>query len=188
MLKKQKRYTLVHLSIIFGVILLDQITKAYIVQHVPFDPFIYPQPVFTWGGDFFHIIHTRNIGALFSLGSRWPKWINTLFLKVTPMIILSYLTLLLVSPQVIYKRIPQKILLPLSQLQAIALSFAVGGGFGNMIDRIFRPEGVVDFIDIKFYGIFGLERWPTFNVADMSVVLFLILFILGELPFSKKEF
>ena len=37
----------------------------------------------------------------------------------------------------------------------------VGGGLGNLVDRFFRKEGVVDFIDVKFYGLFGLERWPT---------------------------
>ena len=39
------------------------------------------------------------------------------------------------------------------------------GAFGNLIDRIVSPRGVVDFIDI---GI-GDSRWPTFNVADMAV-------------------
>ncbi|WP_210380123.1 signal peptidase II, partial [Borreliella garinii] len=39
------------------------------------------------------------------------------------------------------------------------------GGVGNIIDRLFRPSGVVDFLDFKFFGIFGLDRWPTFNFA-----------------------
>jgi signal peptidase II len=30
----------------------------------------------------------------------------------------------------------------------------LGGGFGNIFDRIFRPEGVVDFIDVKFFWTF----------------------------------
>jgi signal peptidase II len=47
----------------------------------------------------------------------------------------------------------------------------IGGGVGNLIDRVFRPEGVVDFIDVRFFGLFGLDRWPTFNVADSSVVV-----------------
>ena len=34
----------------------------------------------------------------------------------------------------------------------------------------FRSEGVVDFIDVKFFGIFGMERWPTFNAADSFIV------------------
>lgn len=44
----------------------------------------------------------------------------------------------------------------------------LGGGFGNVADRIFREPGgeVVDFIDVHA-GSFG---WPLFNVADMAIV------------------
>ena len=27
------------------------------------------------------------------------------------------------------------------------------------------------FIDVKFFGLFGLERWPTFNIADSAIVV-----------------
>ena len=64
----------------------------------------------------------------------------------------------------------------------------VGGGLGNIIDRIFRPDGVIDFIDVKFFGIFGLNRWPTFNVADASVVVCGILMIISFcITFSKDS-
>ena len=48
---------------------------------------------------------------------------------------------------------------------ALPLGLVVGGGLGNVFDRIFRDHGgrVVDFID--------LHVWPIFNVADMGVVL-----------------
>jgi signal peptidase II len=58
-----------------------------------------------------------------------------------------------------------------TRLQRWATAGILGGGIGNIIDRIFRPDGVVDFISVKFYGLFGFERWPTFNVADSSVVV-----------------
>jgi signal peptidase II len=63
----------------------------------------------------------------------------------------------------------------------------IGGGFGNLIDRFFRPDGVVDFIDVKFYGLFGLERWPTFNVADSAVVVCGSLLFISMLFFSVKK-
>jgi signal peptidase II len=56
-------------------------------------------------------------------------------------------------------------------LQRWIIAGILGGGIGNIIDRIARSEGVVDFISVKFYGLFGLERWPTFNIADSSVVI-----------------
>ena len=45
----------------------------------------------------------------------------------------------------------------------------LGGGLGNVIDRIFRAPGgeVVDFIDFHV----GDFQWPLFNVADMAIVI-----------------
>ena len=77
-----------------------------------------------------------------------------------------------------------------TKLQRWAIMGIVGGGLGNLVDRFFRAEGVVDFIDIKFYGLFGLERWPTFNVADSAVVvcglLLIISFIITFVQESKE--
>lgn len=45
----------------------------------------------------------------------------------------------------------------------IAVGLVIGGSLGNLADRCFRSSGaVVDFIHTSF--------WPTFNVADASVV------------------
>ena len=63
----------------------------------------------------------------------------------------------------------------------------VGGGLGNLIDRFFRAEGVVDFIDIKFFGLFGLDRWPTFNVADSAVVVCGFMLVISFIVTSIKE-
>ncbi|HEV3472314.1 MAG TPA: signal peptidase II [Actinomycetota bacterium] len=47
----------------------------------------------------------------------------------------------------------------------IFLGMVLGGGLGNIIDRIFRSTGgrVVDFID--------LHVWPIFNLADSFIVI-----------------
>ena len=47
---------------------------------------------------------------------------------------------------------------------AIPLGLVLGGGFGNLADRVFRDTGgrVVDFIELRW--------WPVFNVADMCIV------------------
>lgn len=73
-----------------------------------------------------------------------------------------------------------------NQLQRWAIMGIVGGGLGNIMDRIFRSEGVVDFIDVKFYGLFGLQRWPTFNVADAAVVVCGILLFFSFIITVKK--
>jgi signal peptidase II len=74
----------------------------------------------------------------------------------------------------------------LSRLQRWALAGIIGGGLGNIIDRIFRPDGVVDYISVNFYGLLGLPRWPTFNIADACVVGCGILLLLSII-FTPKQ-
>jgi len=59
----------------------------------------------------------------------------------------------------------------------------IGGAIGNLIDRImYRGVGVVDFIDI---GV-SRWRWPTFNVADVAVVIGMV--VLGvKIIFEGKK-
>lgn len=45
----------------------------------------------------------------------------------------------------------------------IGLGVLVGGGIGNLVDRVFRGGQVVDFIDFRF--------WPVFNLADTGIVV-----------------
>jgi signal peptidase II len=51
-----------------------------------------------------------------------------------------------------------------------AWAFVLGGGLGNMVDRLFTDHGVVDFFDM---GI-GTYRWPTYNIADAALVVGMI--------------
>ena len=74
-----------------------------------------------------------------------------------------------------------------TKLQRWTICGIVGGGFGNIIDRVFRPEGVVDFIDVKFFGIFGYERWPTFNFADAAVVVCGIILLISVICGMIRE-
>ncbi len=55
------------------------------------------------------------------------------------------------------------------------LALILGGALGNLIDRVLHGV-VVDFIDVTLMarGIDGATRathWPTFNVADIAIVV-----------------
>ena len=71
-----------------------------------------------------------------------------------------------------------------SNLLVWSFSMIIGGGIGNMIDRIARGY-VIDFIDVQFVDFYF------FNIADCFVVIgcgLLILYLVTDIfKDSKKE-
>lgn len=68
-----------------------------------------------------------------------------------------------------------------SKYATLGLALAIGGAFGNMIDRV-RFGAVIDYIDIHAYGF----HWPAFNVADSAIVVGIGIVIIHSLFFEKK--
>lgn len=66
------------------------------------------------------------------------------------------------------------------------LPLALGGAVGNLVDRI-RYGSVIDFIDM--YMVYkGQERhWPTYNVADIAIVLGVLLMALDTFLGRKSR-
>lgn len=167
---KNLKSKLLPLSLALFVIILDQITKTLVVKNIP---------LYTIGaeffGDFLRIIHVSNTGVAFSVGASWSNIVRFASFVIVPVIVI-------VLVFIVYFRNNEW-----STLQRWAIMGIVGGGIGNLIDRAFRAEGVVDFIDVKFFGIFGLERWPTFNVADSAIIVFGILLAITFIISIKKD-
>lgn len=157
------------------VIVIDQITKALVVKYLPIpeNSFFAVGPSFF--GDFLRIIHVRNTGVAFSIGSTWPSLLRRILFSLFPIIVLVILSIILVKGK------------EFTKLQRWTVAGIIGGGFGNIIDRLFRADGVVDFIDVKFYGLFGLERWPTWNIADGCVVVCGFVLIVSYIVTSIKS-
>lgn len=158
------------LSLTLFIIILDQITKTLVVKNIP---------LYTIGteffGDFLRIIHVSNTGVAFSVGATWSDIVRFAAFVIVPLVVI-------VLVFIVYFRNNEW-----TTLQRWAIMGIVGGGIGNLIDRAFRAEGVVDFIDVKFFGIFGLDRWPTFNVADSSIIICGILLAITFIISIKKE-
>jgi len=144
--------------------LSDQLSKAFIVKNWPRENTFIAD---VFGNEFLWIYHVRNTAIAFSLGHNLPDWIKPVLFILLP-------TALLVFLAVYFFRSNE-----FSPLQRWALAGILGGGLGNLVDRIFRPAGVVDFISVKLYGLLGFERWPTFNLADSFVVVFGILLLIS---------
>ena len=156
------------------VFVLDQGSKLLIIKNIP--PYTIGASFF---GDFLRIIHVYNPGIAFSMGNGLPDTLRGLLFAIIPLVVL-------VVVLGIYFRNDD-----FTFFQRWAVAGIIGGGLGNIYDRFFRSEGVVDFIDVKFYGLFGLERWPTFIIADAAVLicgfLLIISFIRAMIQESKAE-
>jgi signal peptidase II len=161
---------MIPLSLTVVLLALDQITKYFIVKFIP--PFSIGASFF---GNFLRIIHVNNSGIAFSVGDTLPVTIRSLLFSAAPLAVLIIVLVIYFRNQTF------------TTLQRWCICGIIGGGFGNLSDRIFRPEGVIDFIDIKFYGIFGLDRWPTFNIADMSVIICGTILVLSFIITISRE-
>jgi signal peptidase II len=168
--KRDIRSRLMPLVLSAGVVILDQATKLIVLATVPRGVGIKVID------DFFRIINVQNPAIAFSIGqgiAAGPR--RTLFVLL-PLLVIALLFLYYLFTRD-----------PLTRFQKWCFGALVGGGLGNYGDRIFRPQGVVDFLDFKFYGIFGMERWPTFNIADMTVVIAALLLFISFLIPARKE-
>ena len=170
---KLEKERLLPLSLTAILVLFDQITKFIIVKNWPETGLI--KDVF--GNGFIWIYHVRNKAIAFSLGESLPDFVKPIAFIIVPILVLIFLCWYYLTSD------------EFTKLQRWAAAGILGGGIGNIIDRIFRPDGVVDFVSVRLYGLFGMDRWPTFNVADSSVVVCCILLLISILiaaPKTKK--
>lgn len=117
--------------------------------------------------DHLTITHVENPGAFLSLGSNMSSFNRNLFL--------TYLPLLILLGGIAYTFSNKN----LTRLQLTAFCFIIGGGIGNLLDRLIYGS-VTDFLHIDL----GIMQSGIFNMADLSIVcgvLLIIIFI-----FRKK--
>lgn len=178
-MKDYKRFLPFILTV--ALVVVDQISKLIIMKCIPLNTV-----GATLFGDFLIICHVRNTGAAFSLGAGSSAFLRVLVFIILPLALMALMCFLVATKKNL-----------LTNAQRWFVAGIAGGGFGTLFDRVFRfNDGVVDFISIKIYGLFGMDRWPTFNLSDSFVVVFVILFALSvifqkspetEEPKARKE-
>lgn len=139
------------------VVVADQLSKLWIRSNL-----LVGQSLFEVG--FFRFTHIHNTGAAFGIFQGYSS-ILTIVAFIGVAVLLTY-TLF------IHPRFP----LLDGKLSRLALGLVLGGTIGNIIDRL-RLGYVTDFIDV---GV-----WPTFNIADSSVVVGAIIFAYVLLPLAR---
>ncbi len=144
---------------------LDRLTKWMVVSNLELKETI--NLIKIGNTEVLNIFYCLNDGAAFSkLSGR-----RVLLIVFTSAVIIALLYMML-SGKV--KR----------NIHIAAFGLVIGGGIGNLIDRIFNDGLVVDFID------FRLINFPVFNVADICAVCgagIVLLSIIADAVREKKK-
>lgn len=61
-------------------------------------------------------------------------------------------------------------------IETVAYGFVMGGALGNLSDRVFRGDGWFDGSVIDWIGLWFI---PTFNIADASITVAVVLLVIG---------
>ena len=148
---------ILYILIIVFAVAADQLTKAWAVSALTE---ITTMPVIE---DVFHFTYVENRGAAFGMLSE-HRWI---------FMILSVAGIAGLFLWMMFDK-------SLERPMKVILAMIVGGGIGNMIDRVLLGY-VVDFIDCRFIDFY------VFNVADSFVTVGCFLFvIIAAVPEVKK--
>lgn len=143
-----KKQNLLISFILAGLIFaLDQFTKRLVVANIAPGDSWQPFPAI---GRFLRIIHTGNTGVAFGMFQG-----NSNLFTVIAVIAVAGIAFYIIREST------------LDRLTAISLGLMLGGAAGNLLDRLTYGH-VIDFIDVRYSDSLV---WPTFNVADSSLVL-----------------
>jgi signal peptidase II len=149
--KRRARPAAVVFSVALGAYLLDRVTKWLVVERLAGRP-----PVQLIPG-VLQLNYTQNSGGAFGVGGS-ASW---LFAGATIAVSVA-----IVALAFRVRRTPV----------AVGMGLVLGGGLGNLTDRIVRGPGlsgrVVDFIDLRV--------WPVFNLADAAIVVGAVLIVLSS--------
>jgi signal peptidase II len=117
----------------------------------------------------FVLVYSENRGAFLNMGESWNGILKQLILLILPALVcvagLFYLML--------KENKPARIIL---------LSTIIGGGIGNLVDRIINDFCVKDFM----YFSIGPFHTGILNMADLSVTFGTVLFLLYEMEIFTK--
>jgi len=153
------------LAIILLVLLnigCDQISKDVVRKNVL--PYDYIQVL----NDNFILTNVENTGAMLGFGQGFPPILKLILFQVLPIIVLLILLFRILQKSYINNRL------------IVAFAFVIGGGIGNLIDRI-AYGSVTDFFQIKM----GIFKTGIFNMADVSVTTGVLLLLLLSLRNNK---
>ena len=152
-------------AVLFSCVGCDQVTKT-----VAKSCLVTPQPVYLMG-DILRFQYTENTGAFLGLGAQLPETVRFWsFIIFVGLVLLGVLWFIWRSHE-------------LNRLSVLGGSLVVGGGFSNLLDRLFNDGAVVDFMNM---GV-GDLRTGIFNVADMAIMVGVGTLLVGSMLVDELD-
>ena len=149
-------------AIISGILILnigcDQISKRMVREHVSdFEQISIIENYIT-------LMRVENTGAFLSVGNSLPEPLRFALLSLLPLIIIGFgLGFLFTRSNI-------------SKYHALGFAFVIGGGIGNIYDRLVHGS-VTDFLHIDL----GIFQTGVFNMADVSIMTGVFIVLLNSL-------
>ncbi|WP_339709903.1 signal peptidase II [uncultured Kriegella sp.] len=132
----------------------DQVTKEVVRNTIA------PMEYIAFLNDRFILTNVENTGAMLGFGENLSPILKRILLQGLPIIVLLILLFrILKKPNI-------------DRWLTLAFAFVIGGGIGNLIDRVAHGS-VTDFFQIKW----GFFKTGIFNMADVSVSLGILIII-----------
>ncbi len=150
------------LFVVLSSVGCDQVTKIAAREHLD------GRGTLSYLGDTFRLTYAENHGAFLGMGSSLPDGVRTLiFTGLVALFLAGFAAWIFRTSDI-------------STTGVVAASLVIGGGIGNLIDRVLFDGGVTDFMNM---GI-GSLRTGIFNVADVWIMggVFLLAFTLLKEP------
>ena len=133
---------------------LDQWTKGLIEANIPLGGSVTPFPKLA---AYFGLVHYTNTGAAFGL----LRGQNSVFVAIGIVVVVAVL--------VFIRQLPGH-----NMAVRLCLGLQLGGAVGNLIDRL-QVGHVTDFLRFTLPVGDRVYEWPSWNVADASLVVGVIL-------------
>lgn len=140
------------------VVIADQLTKAWVRSYAEGYTILHT--------GLFQLVHSRNTGAAFGVLQDY-----SFILTVVTFFVICFILVLVIF---FWRRLN----IFGNLLSRTSLGLYLGGAVGNLTDRL-RLGSVTDFIDFRV--------WPSFNVADASMTVGVILFVYSLLSQARAE-
>lgn len=113
-------------------------------------------------GKYLILMKTENSGAFLSTGDSMAGPLKFFLLSLFPLLLMCYGIYYLLSNH------------QLPRLLVLGMSFVIGGGLGNLYDRLLYGS-VTDFLHIDLYAF----KTGIFNFADVSIMVGMIMIIIN---------